>query len=448
MMTKIQQTISDFEMLKPCEKVLVGLSGGADSVALLLSLIELGYEVSACHINHQLRAEESDRDELFCIELCNQLNVILFVEKLDVMTFCKENKLGIEEGARNLRYQTFEKYCGISKIATAHTLSDSLETTLLNLTRGTALKGLCGIPPVRGNIIRPLINCTRQDVEEYLTLKNQGFVTDSTNLSCDYTRNKIRLEVIPKLMEINPALYKNFSRTKISISDDNLYLEKKASDVLISATCGENEFIALKLLAEDYAISSRCIAFILKNSELECNNERVNDIYSILKNGGKINLAKDVYAISKQGKLIIQNIFKNKMDVFCEVLNTDKEYLFSNKIIKFNVLNINLYQKNKNINKMFANNILDYDKIQGNAVVRNRINGDKIKFANKLHTTTIKKLFNSEIPPDMRDEIIFIADEVGAIFVEGYGISERVSLDHNTTNVMAINIVKKDEQNG
>ena len=133
-----------------------------------------------------------------------------------------------------------------------------METTLLNLTRGTALKGLCGIPPVRENIIRPLINCTRQEIEDYLLSKNQSYVTDSTNLSNEYTRNKIRLEVVPKLLEVNKSLHKNYSKTIKSVTADQLFLDKLADTAVAQATCGENEYLTSKLLEQDECILTRC----------------------------------------------------------------------------------------------------------------------------------------------------------------------------------------------
>ena len=268
-------------MLSKNEKVLVGLSGGADSVALMLALIELGYKVFACHINHQLRGDESDRDESFCRKLCKDNEIELFAEKIDVNTFCKENKVGTEEGARILRYQVFSKYSQEAKIATAHTNSDNLETVLINMSRGTSLPGLCGIPPIRDNIIRPLIYCSRQEIEEYLKEKNQEYVTDSTNLSCDYTRNKIRHNVIPELAKINPAILKAFSKMIEGINLDNNYLNNLAENAFTDIQINSNTFSSRLLMEMDIAISKRCIALILKSLDLECSSDRIADIYNI-----------------------------------------------------------------------------------------------------------------------------------------------------------------------
>ena len=157
MLNKVAKTIEKYDMIKKGERILVGLSGGADSVSLLLCLRELGYSnISACHINHQLRGDESFRDENFCIELCRSLDIPLQVHRINVREYCEKNSVSLEEGARKLRYDIFSQ-SNCDKTATAHSLSDCFETMLFNLIRGTGLKGLCSIPPVRDNIIRPLI---------------------------------------------------------------------------------------------------------------------------------------------------------------------------------------------------------------------------------------------------------------------------------------------------
>ena len=208
MLNKVLDTIKEFDMFKKSERLLVCLSGGADSVSLLLCLNELGYDVCACHVNHQLRGRESERDQQFCEELCKKLNIELSVHRIDVTAFCKENAVSIEEGARELRYRIFDSIKA-DKICTAHTLSDCIETTVFNLARGTGLKGLCSIPPKRDRIVRPLINCTREEIIDYLKAKGQDFVTDSTNLTDEYTRNKVRHNIIPQLLRINPSLMKS-----------------------------------------------------------------------------------------------------------------------------------------------------------------------------------------------------------------------------------------------
>ncbi len=439
MKTKASQTIDKYSMLKKGEAVLVALSGGADSVALLFVLKELGYEVLACHVNHNLRGEESDSDQLFCEKLCDSLGIILYVESVDVNTFCSNNKLSTEEGARILRYNALEKYsCGM-KIATAHTLSDSLETTLFNLARGTSLKGLCGIPPVRGSIVRPLIECTREKIESYLQEKNQPYVIDSTNSEVYYSRNRIRNLIVPELIKINPSLFKNYHKTITSVYYDNQYLEKKSVELIDKAEVSLGEYSADILMKEDMAVLSRAVAIIIQRAGCEVNSERISSVIEILKSDGKINIGKNVYAVSKRSKLSIKSGVAVALPFEFELI-PDEEYEISGKKVNFDLKKVNLSCETANVNKKFAKYTFDYDKIQGKAVIRNRRDGDRIRFARREHTTSIKKLFNRDIPIEKRDEIIFLCDEKGVIFVEEYGIADRVCCDENTARFLTVKI--------
>lgn len=213
---KIQDFIRKNQLLRPDGKYLVALSGGADSVALLLTLHELGYQTEACHCNFHLRGEESDRDELFCVHLCQQLGIPLHRIHFDTHTYAELHKESIELAARNLRYNYFEqlrKDVEADGICVAHHQDDSVETVLINLIRGTGLQGLTGISPKNGFILRPLLCIDRKAILEFLAERNQEYVTDSTNLVDDVVRNKIRLNIIPMLKEINPAVCNNIAAT-------------------------------------------------------------------------------------------------------------------------------------------------------------------------------------------------------------------------------------------
>ena len=213
---KIQDFIRKNQLLRPDRKYLVALSGGADSVALLLTLHELGYQTEACHCNFHLRGEESDRDELFCVHLCQQLGIPLHRIHFDTHTYAELHKESIELAARNLRYNYFEqlrKDVETDGICVAHHQDDSVETVLINLIRGTGLQGLTGISPKNGFILRPLLCIDRKAILEFLAERKQEYVTDSTNLVDDVVRNKIRLNIIPMLKEINPAVCNNIAAT-------------------------------------------------------------------------------------------------------------------------------------------------------------------------------------------------------------------------------------------
>lgn len=261
MLEKVKNTISESNMLKKEDKILVALSGGADSVCLCVVLKELDYNIGAAHINHKIR-DEADSDMEFVKELCMKLGIPLYILEKDVKAIAQKEKISEEVAGRNIRYsffaETAEKF-GYNKIAVAHNRNDNAETMLLNLLRGSGSKGLCSIPKVRDNIIRPLIDVKREEIESYLKQKGQDFVTDKTNFECDYTRNKIRNQAIPVLMEINPRFLDSCARTSEIAKEENDFLDMCAQKLV---ELGETAYINKKeFLNAHKAIKARAIHF-------------------------------------------------------------------------------------------------------------------------------------------------------------------------------------------
>ncbi|MCH4251026.1 MAG: tRNA lysidine(34) synthetase TilS [Prevotella sp.] len=212
----IARFIAHQHLMEKGRLYLVALSGGPDSVALLRVLADLDYQIEAVHCNFRLRGDESDRDEAFCRHLCQSFHVPFHVTHFDTRTYAALHRVSIEMAARELRYPYFEKLrqaIGAAGICVAHHQDDSVETVLMNLLRGTGLKGLEGILPQQGYLIRPLLGVSRSDIEQYLSSIGQDFVIDSTNLIDDVTRNRMRLDIIPALEKINPAVKENVART-------------------------------------------------------------------------------------------------------------------------------------------------------------------------------------------------------------------------------------------
>ncbi|WP_071144925.1 tRNA lysidine(34) synthetase TilS [Bacteroides ihuae] len=216
MQQQVAQYINKEKLFSQEEKVLVALSGGADSVALLRILLSLGYTCEAAHCNFRLRGEESNRDETFVRNLCQSLAVKLHITHFNTQAYAVEKHISIEMAARELRYNWFSEVreqSNCSVIAVAHHQDDSVETMLLNLIRGTGINGLLGIRPKNGNIVRPLLCVNRSEIITYLKQIEQAYVTDSTNLQDEYTRNKIRLNLIPLMQGINPSIKESLART-------------------------------------------------------------------------------------------------------------------------------------------------------------------------------------------------------------------------------------------
>ena len=235
MLNKIKRFIASEHLLQVDALYLVALSGGADSVALLLCLKELGYRVEAVHCNFHLRGEESLRDELFCEDLCQRVNIPFHKVHFDTQAYADLHKVSIEMAARELRYRYFfqlKEALGADGVCVGHHKEDSVETILINLVRGTGLSGLMGIRPRNHDVIRPLLCVTRQEIEDYLRQQAVSFVTDSTNLIDDVVRNKIRLNVLPQLSEINPSVTDAILTTSNHLSEVDAIVQESLKTAL------------------------------------------------------------------------------------------------------------------------------------------------------------------------------------------------------------------------
>lgn len=425
---RITRTINTYSMFKDCSKVTAALSGGADSVCLLRILQEIcpqyGAELDAVHVNHCIRGKESDRDEEFCRRLCGELGIDFKSARYDVPKYARERKLSMEEAARQLRYAFFEECLRSGgKIATAHTASDNAETVLINLARGTGLKGLAGIPPVRDRFIRPLIEITRKDVEEYLDSINQDYVTDSTNLTLDYTRNKIRKIVIPALSEINSGFISSVSAETKIISEENEYIEMQAEKAYES--CFRDGRLE-NLNRFPPVIVKRCVMRFLKKENIPLNRDRINAIFEIVQSGGKINVSDETYAVCRKNVLYISRGGNVHADISIP-LEIGENFLFPGK-------KLTALENEK------GQTLIDADKIKGTLILRNRRFGDKIKLAGKNFTSSVKKLMNESIPAYERRYIHFIEDEEGLIFAERLGVADRVKITEKTNRILSINI--------
>ena len=296
MWSKVKQYVDKYKLLKTNELYLVALSGGADSVALLLLLKEHGFNVHAAHCNFHLRGDESDRDEAFCVALCQRLGVELHRAHFDTREYAELHKVSIEMAARELRYRWFEQLredIGAAGICVAHHRDDSVETVLLNLVRGTGLRGLTGIQPRNGYILRPLLCVSRAEIEAFLAEKGQKYVTDSTNLEADVQRNIMRLEVLPLLRKLNPAVAENIQRTAENLGEAQTVLAamvskyKCCNSVEISELekYDSSEYIAFEWL-KNYGFNGSQVRQIL---DAECGGMVYSEQgYDVLKDRGRL----------------------------------------------------------------------------------------------------------------------------------------------------------------
>ncbi|MBR4898168.1 MAG: tRNA lysidine(34) synthetase TilS [Prevotella sp.] len=239
----VRQFIEQQGLMVAGHRYLVGVSGGADSVALLLLLHEMGYAVEAAHCNFKLRGEESDRDEQFVRSLCEGRQIPLHIIHFDTRTYARLHKVSIEMAARELRYNYFEQLrrdIGAADICVAHHQDDNVETVLLNLVRGTGIHGLTGMRPRQGHILRPLLCLSRQQIVGWLATRGQTFVTDSSNLEADVWRNKLRLNVIPQLFDITPQASQNILKTAQLLNESAKVCDKAVDEALGRTTEGQS----------------------------------------------------------------------------------------------------------------------------------------------------------------------------------------------------------------
>lgn len=429
---KILKQIRDCDMLSSSRRITVALSGGADSVALLYALHglqnELGITVSAAHLNHMIRGAEADRDEDFVRSLCESLKIPLTVEREDVPALAKKTGQSLELAARQARYGFFESKIPDGLIATAHTASDQLETVLLNLTRGTGPDGLCGIPAVRGRIIRPLLSCTRAEIEDYCRENGLRFVTDSTNLSDDYTRNRLRHLVIPQLKEINPAVETAAARCAKFCSEEREYLDRIANGILKSALRGGAlDITALKEL--DRAAAKRVLRLFAAQFYTDNDAFHTEKLLELCKSGGKCSLPNGLYGICRDNTLTITDGKVKKVRFITEISEENTDFS----------------KDTKKIHNLLLNNALDYDKIVGKLIVRSRLPGDKLRLRKSGCTKTLKKLYNEfSVPLDERENLPVVCDDCGIVWIYSIGTAERCAVTLKTKRIARFSVIKQD----
>lgn len=323
--SKVRAAVGCYGMSDGAATICAALSGGADSVSLLLALCalkdELGVEIAACHLNHGLRGGESDADERFCWELCERLLVPLYSKKINVAELVQKHE-SLEEAARRARYAFFgealERFGEKCVLATAHSANDNAETVLLNLTRGTGLLGLCGIPPVRvfgdlgeHRVIRPLIGCTRSEIEQYLNGAGQDYVTDKTNLSEDYTRNKLRRRVLPELAAINPSVVSTIGRMTENLRADSVFLQSLAKKAFEETREGRG-WNAASIARLPPPIRARVVREILLQGGVEPSALRIDTAIGMLENrSARFNPCKDRFFTIRKGICFVEKITQN-----------------------------------------------------------------------------------------------------------------------------------------
>ncbi len=427
---KIERAVSEFQMeSKIFSGTLLGLSGGADSVMLLLYLVYLrskrDFPLLAVHVNHLIRGEEADRDERFSGQLCQALGVEFQAVHVDVPRLAKEQGKGVEEAARDARYSCFDAIISarsdINYICVAHNADDNFETVLMNMMRGAGLNGLTGIAPVRNNILRPLIYLKKKEITEALAKGGFEFVTDSTNESDDYTRNYIRHNVIPSLERVFDAPVDRISRMCQNLREDDGCLTSLAAEF---ASRYENGKIPTQELAGlKPAVLYRVLSIYAKEASVP-SFERVHFEAMrgcILKNGS--------FSVSLPGSYFravggMAGFYKEKEPLrkgFCFPLsygiNEIEERGAIVEIVK-NKAEFSTKVYNKSTQRELTSAI-----ILGGLFIRSKQDADTCFYGGMTHK--LKKLFNDrKIPADRRADVPVLCDEKGVVWIPGFGVRD------------------------
>ncbi len=461
MINKVKQYIENYKMLEKGDQIIVGVSGGADSVCLFHVLLELRKEyqltLHVIHINHGIRGEEAKRDEEFVRELCKKEEVSFQVVHKDIPLLAKEGRMSVEEAGRKARYEVFNQYFlayKCNKIAIAHNKNDTAETILFHMFRGSGLSGLTGISPVRDRIIRPLLCLERKEIESYLFERGISYLDDSTNFTLDYTRNKIRLKVLKEAEGINSKAVSHIAMAGETFRELQEYVEKSvmkaAESILVKGT--ENEILLQikELSKEDIVIQKEIVRkafFMLSESLKDIDAYHITSVLQLIKKqpGRRINLPYGITAMREYNHIELRTKGKDLSKDLepRELLIPGVTPLFEEgKSIKASLLN---YKKNMIIPQSICTKWFDYDKIKDTVLIRCRKQGDYLCI-DKGGTKKLKALLIDEkIPRQKRDVLPLLADGSHIMWVIGNRISEAYKVDENTRRILQITITEEEE---
>lgn len=440
MLEKVKNYIEKEGLLLPGASVLVALSGGADSVALLSVLHRLGYDCRAAHCNFQLRGEESDRDEAFVRALCKQMEVELFVTHFNTTAYADKMKVSIEMAARELRYNWFEQLrikIGAGSVAVAHHRDDSIETFFINLLRGTGIDGLCGIRPLRDCIVRPLLCVGREEILDYLEHIGQKYVTDSTNLEEEYIRNKVRLSVLPSLERIHPQARQNIAATEKRLSSVAAYYHLALAEEISKVRDGNRIDISCLL-------STRKPILLLYEilSPLGFNASQVEDVfYAVQGQSGKEFFSKSYRVVKDRDCLLIQQLGESADMLEKQLFLVEGDnYLPDGRVlILHQVENIDI--KNYAIERRKSMACIDADKISQPLVVRHPKKGDKfMPYGMKGKKLVSDFLTDRKYSRIEKEQIWLVCSGEAVVWVVGERPDGRFCLDSATQNLLLIEI--------
>ncbi len=442
MLKKFLKYIQQNKICSIDDKILVAVSGGADSVILLDLFVKAGFDVAVAHCNFKLRGQDSDDDETFVKNLAEKYNVDFFVKICKANDFAKKNKISVEMAARDLRYQWFNELAenhGFTKIATAHHLDDNVETILLNLSRKTGIRGLTGIKIINGKIIRPLLFATKDEILDYVKQNNLEFRTDKTNFQTDFQRNKVRHLIIPRFREINPAFEKNVAETAKNLEQylklfENQFVKFKENCIFERRNYVEisteklKEFKPEKLFLFEYL------------KDFGFNSAMVDNILTALKNTETKTFSANVFQIVvSRNSLIVKKLCEQ--DNYNEILigeDTEKIRIDENlylEIAKIKKNNDFFIEKNSN----FA--YIDFDKIEFPLLVRKWQKGDYFYPFGMKGRKKLSDFFNDKkFTPIQKENVRILCLGNKIVWIIGHRLDNRFAITEKTEKILLLKL--------
>ncbi len=460
MIQKVLSFAGQHHMIERGSHILAAVSGGADSVCLLLVLKELageyGFRLTAAHIEHGIRGEASRRDAAFVQRLCRVQEVPCLVYSCDAPAYAKEHRMSLEEGARQLRYDRLAQAAaavGADKIAVAHHQNDCAETLLFHLARGSGLKGFCAILPVRDNLIRPLLAVSREEIEAFLAERRQEYCTDETNLEIEYSRNKIRRQVLPVLTEINQQAVAHLYRSTELFAQVNELVEELAARA--RARCVEipqtpGVVLTDRILSESLLIQETVVFGLLK--ELAGSGKNLTSVHVrqtlelfARQTGRRVSLPYGLTAVrTYAGVWLCRAAVPKQAEEFCrasEPLYPGEELWL--KYYNFTVKS-RIFDKNRQFDKIPQKKYtkwFDYDKIKNTLLLRGRCPGDYFVIDASGRRQKLKKyLINEKIPREEREDLLLLAEQNHVLWAVGYRISDAYKVTGDTKRILEVQV--------
>lgn len=450
MQKKVIAYLEHWNMVSPGMTVLVGFSGGADSTALLKFLWEYGRDreigVKAVHVNHGIRGAEAERDQKFCEEFCQERGIPFRAVFADVPAIAEREGISTEEAGRKARYEVFRAYLedgSADRVALAHHQNDQAETMLFHLMRGTGLRGLRGMEPVRMPYIRPFLCVTRQEIERWLRRDGTAWVEDTTNQELLYTRNQIRHQLLIPMEQIRPGSTAHMAGTAGQLLEIEDYMEQELKKVW--QNCVREREDMFRILLDSFALLHpamkkllviRCMERLLGNRR-NLETIHADQVCALAhgRRGSRIALPGGLFAVLGYQELILKRGYGTKISeepVYCA---PDGEYLYMGERFRFSLEN---REKNEEIPVNRYTKWFDYDKIRHDVILRTRRPGDYLELAGGVHKKLKDYFIDCKIPREERDCCILLADGSHIIWVTGMRISEGYKVTDQTRRILKV----------